>query len=224
MIPFSKRAFKFLPSTNAYLKKHYKKIADFTVVRAEEQGNGYGRKGRAWHSPKGGLWFSFIVSTNDPFFWIMCSSVSIVDVFPELKIKWPNDVYHKKRKIAGILSERIEDRIIVGIGINVNNKIPSDLEDKAESLSAIYNKEFNVQKVLDKILKKISENVSEPENIILKWKNYSVILGKRITIKKGEMLVEGIVEDLAEDGSIIVSNPNHREKITYGDIINWEEI
>lgn len=224
MIPFSKRIFKSLPSTNAYLKKHYKETPDFTVIVAEEQGNGYGRKGRIWHSPKGGLWFSFIVSTNNPFFWIMCSSVSIVDIFSNLEIKWPNDIYHKKRKIAGILSERIENRIIVGIGMNINNKIPDDLEDRADSLSVIYNKKFDIQEVLDKILERISENSADRENIALKWKNHSAILGKMTTIKKGNKIIKGIVEDLSEDGSVIISNLNHREKITYGDIINWEEI
>ncbi len=221
---FEIREFKSLPSTNLYLKENYDEFRDFTVVIADAQTNGYGRKGREWNSSKGGLWFSFIVSTDDPFFWISCASVSIVDLFPELKIKWPNDIYFQNFKVAGILSEKIKDKIIVGVGLNVNNNINDELKDKAISLTNIYKKKFSTKNLLNRILSKIYDNSQNYENIFEKWRNYSIILGKKLTIKVSDKIYQGKVVDLLNTGELVLSDSNHKRKILYGDIIRWEEI
>jgi BirA family biotin operon repressor/biotin-[acetyl-CoA-carboxylase] ligase len=190
--------FDSIDSTNNFLKNNYSKFKDFTVVTSEIQKNGYGRKGRIWLSEKGGLWFSFIVSTENPFFWIACTSVSIVDLFNKTKIKWPNDIYFKNLKVAGILSEKISDKIIVGVGLNVNNKISNDLKDKAISLSEIYSKKFDLNEVLDGVLYKIYENYTNYNNVFEKWRKYSLILGKKLTIKVSDTIYEGKVIDLLD--------------------------
>jgi BirA family biotin operon repressor/biotin-[acetyl-CoA-carboxylase] ligase len=222
--PFSVIRFDSISSTNDFLKDNYLKFKDFTVVTSEVQKNGYGRRGRVWFSGRGGLWFSFIVSAENPFFWIVCTSVSIVDIFNKTKIKWPNDIYFENLKVAGILSEKINDKIIVGVGLNVNNKINNDLKDKAVSLSRIYNKQFDLKIVLNDILSKIYENYTNPEDIFERWRKYSLILGKRLTIKVADKIYEGKVVDLLDSGELILSDSNHNKKIYYGDIIKWEAL
>ena len=220
--PFSIISFDSIDSTNNFLKDNYSRFKDFTVATSEIQKNGYGRKGRTWLSEKGGLWFSFIVSATNPFFWIVRTSVSIVDIFDKTKIKWPNDVYFKNFKVAGILSEKISDKIIVGVGLNVNNEINNDLKDKATSLSKVYNKRFDLKRVLNDILYKIYENYTSSDDVFKKWRKYSLILGKRLTIKVSGNIYEGEVIDLLDSGELILSDSDHNKKIYYGDIIKWE--
>ena len=91
------------------------------VIIAEVQEHGRGRHGRAWLSPRGGLYAS-IVMRPDPLL-PLCVGVAIVRALREVDIpamlKWPNDVLVRERKIAGILIEAVEQWAIVGIGVNI---------------------------------------------------------------------------------------------------------
>lgn len=107
------------------------------LVVAAEQTAGRGRGSNRWWSPRGGLMFSLAVeappSKLPPARWPQIALVSglavceaLEDFVPraDLRLKWPNDVYLAGRKVCGILSESVpgcRDRIVIGIGINVNN-------------------------------------------------------------------------------------------------------
>jgi len=88
------------------------------------------------------------------------SSIGLCRFFESMNlepiIKWPNDIYINKKKIAGILTEAIVSEsstaVIVGIGINVNNDIPPELFDRAISLKQITNREYTLHKLLRRIL------------------------------------------------------------------------
>jgi len=106
--------FKNLSSTNEFARKMVQKGAkEGTVIIAEEQTEGRGRKGRKWFSPPGGLWFSIILYPSLPpekgGLLMMASSVSIVDSLADIGInagiKWPNDILIGKKKVCGILME-----------------------------------------------------------------------------------------------------------------------
>jgi len=108
-----------------------------TVIYADHQSEGKGQQGNRWESEQGkNLLFSVIlypqaVSPEDQFLISMCFSLGICDFLDNhirgTKIKWPNDIYLKDDKIAGILIENsitgatIENSI-VGIGLNVNQE------------------------------------------------------------------------------------------------------
>ncbi len=221
---FYKIELEEVDSTNLFLKRNHSSIRDFTAIRADIQTASYGRKGRKWTSSKGGLWFSFIVSSGDPFSWIVFTSTAIVDAFSKLKIKWPNDLYYENKKVAGILSELIEGRIIVGVGLNVNNNVSGELENKAISLSNIYNRSFDLSNLFEDILIKIINNSKDRERSFREWKEYSILLGKNIKIRQKNKIYTGKVEDLCNTGELVLSDANHIRKILYGDIIEWEEL
>ena len=124
-------------STNSYLKDlaRAKTLEEGTVVCADYQLQGRGQRGNTWESEAGrNLLFSTIVypsfiKANEQFIISQIISLAIKDFlskrFDDISIKWPNDIYWKDKKIAGILIENnlqsdYISQSIIGIGLNVN--------------------------------------------------------------------------------------------------------
>lgn len=121
-----------------------------TLVTAERQTAGRGRRGRAWMSPKGESIYMSLVLRPDlpPSSASMVTLVAAMAVAAGLKkaagvegqIKWPNDLVVKGKKICGILTEMSAELdcihyVIIGTGINVGQKeFPPELADRATSL------------------------------------------------------------------------------------------
>ena len=146
-------SFKEIDSTNE--KAHslaLQGIQEGTVIIADRQTKGRGRRGRHWHSPEGGLYCSMILRPKIPpndtgVFEKMAGIVlweTIAYFVPEkTMLKVPNDILIDGRKVAGILieakwrKERL-DHIIIGIGINCRGdlgSLPKEMHAKATSLS-----------------------------------------------------------------------------------------
>ncbi len=124
-------------STNDYARMILRnnRVPEGTVILADEQLKGKGQPGNSWESEKGkNITMSIILypkklQLNKHFFLAMATSLSITsclkDLEIETRIKWPNDIYHGQKKIAGILIENsIQQNTItesvIGIGININ--------------------------------------------------------------------------------------------------------
>lgn len=105
------------------------------VVVADHQGSGRGRLDRTWESPAGaGLLFSALVDPGDVAMdrwgWLpLLAGLAVAEgaraaAGVDLRVKWPNDVLHDGRKVAGVLCERVDvaeaKLAIVGIGLNVS--------------------------------------------------------------------------------------------------------
>jgi len=127
--------FESLNSTNDYLISLYKEwnLRSNFVVMADRQYNGRGRRKKKWFSDKDSLTFSFSIELElNMNSWHLSMTVSLAlvrllsDYNIQAVIKYPNDIFFKKNKIAGILTEVISVKnrkyCIVGIGLNVNNK------------------------------------------------------------------------------------------------------
>ena len=121
-----------------------------TVVLAEEQTAGRGRDGRTWRSPAGGVWLGMLLRPPVPVAGVLSLRIGLVlaDVVEAVvpgrrpELKWPNDVLVDDRKVAGILCEsRWQGDALqwlgVGVGINVANAVPAELEQQAISLSEL---------------------------------------------------------------------------------------
>lgn len=121
-----------------------------TLVVSEIQNRGRGRRLRAWSSPKGqGAWMSVIlrpdVEPERASMITLLSAMAVYDVLESMgyscQIKWPNDLVINGKKVCGILTEmsaqpELINYIVVGIGINVNNRqFPEELKDVATSLA-----------------------------------------------------------------------------------------
>jgi len=230
--------FNKINSTNIYCKNLAKEnAADGTVVVADIQEKGRGRKSRAWSSPEGGLWFSVLLKPDIPpqnaMILTMAASISLVEAIKEttgLKpvIKWPNDLLINGKKICGILTELDAemDKInyaIIGIGINVNNPMDKDLESIASSLKNESNNEVSRVELLKNILAKFDKNYdyvksSDYEKIRNLWFSYANIIGKKVKVKREKDVLVGTVSDVDETGRLIVKTDSGFEKIISGDV------
>ena len=153
--------FKKLASTNDKAKK----LNENCVVIAEIQTKGRGRFNRRWSSSKGGLWMSIVLKLRirNPKKITFITSIIVHKVIEtifglETKIKWPNDIVFNGKKLCGILTETIFKgkhiaKMIIGIGLNVNNELPAELRKKAISLKEIINKKININQIANEILK-----------------------------------------------------------------------
>jgi len=107
--------FKEINSTNLYAKKLVHEGAqEGTVVVADIQLSGRGRKDRTWSSPSGGLWFSIVLYPQLPpekgMIVTMTASVAVAQAIKEItglnpNIKWPNDILLDNKKVCGVLTE-----------------------------------------------------------------------------------------------------------------------
>lgn len=201
---------------------------EFTVWATNYQSKGKGQRGNSWKSEAGkNLLFSFNIHPNrsiqDQFYLSKAVAIGIKDGLGNflgksgkssdlLKIKWPNDIYWKDKKLGGIL---IENHLtggkwafsIIGIGLNINQE-NFDIST-AESLKNIVGKEIDRQEVLKEILKSLME-------MIHRWKggddggideDYHVdLLGKDIWLNYqenfGNHLMEGRILRVLSDGKL----------------------
>lgn len=157
-------------STNSYLRDLLKSqhLEEGSVVVADFQTAGRGQVGNNWYSDKGdNLLFSLLIyptgiPANEQFIISRMVSLAIkntLDQFADdIRIKWPNDIYWKERKIAGILIEnslqgKIIENSIIGIGLNLNQQIfPTELPNPV-SLRQITATEQDKNYILDLLLK-----------------------------------------------------------------------
>ena len=120
-----------------------------TVVVANQQIKGEGRRGRSWFSPPGGLWFSIILHPSSPpvdtFIYPLMAALAIVRVIEKkyslfTYISWPNDVMLEGKKIGGTMCKIKAKRgkvefAILGVGVNLNvEHFPPSLSNLATSL------------------------------------------------------------------------------------------
>ena len=194
-----------------------------TIIIAEEQRSGKGRMDRTWHSPKyTGIWMSLIIRPNIPLTkapqLTLLTAVAIVQAMEEEtglqpEIKWPNDVLLNGKKVTGILTElqaeadRIHS-IIIGIGINVNQKkedFPSELQEKASSLfiekGEVISRAGLIKsffKHFEKLYLLYLDQGFFP--IKLLWEGYAVSIGKILKARTLTNVIEGKALGITDEG------------------------
>ncbi len=196
--------FKEIGSTNEYVRRDLR-VKEFEAVVAEKQTNDRVKRGNLWISDKGGALFSFWTEDKyelqDKIEMFSCYVVSEVlkeyikessektseDEREHLKFKWPNDIYYKDEKISSVFCDKVRDRIIIGIRINVNNDVEK-IDAKATSLSKIFNRKYLIEEIIEKIIllfeKKVKLLVKEWEEILLILNNDNYLKDKKIKIEK----------------------------------------
>lgn len=202
--------FKEIGSTNEYVRRDLR-VKEFEAVVAEKQTNDRVKRGNLWISDKGGALFSFWTEDKyelqDKIEMFSCYVVSEVlkeyikessektyeDEREHLKFKWPNDIYYKDEKISSVFCDKVRDRIIIGIRINVNNDVEK-IDAKATSLSKIFKRKYPIEEIIEKIVllfeKKVKLLVKEWEEILLILNNDNYLKDKKIKIEKNGKYTE----------------------------------
>jgi BirA family biotin operon repressor/biotin-[acetyl-CoA-carboxylase] ligase len=137
-------------------------IKEFTLVTSDFQDQGKGQRGKSWQSPpKENMLSSLVffpnVKIEDQFLVSASASMVLLELLQEYgvigQVKWPNDIFVKGKKIAGILIEnQIKDgRVassVIGVGLNVNQNEFEAFDWEATSLSLLSNQVVDVEGVM----------------------------------------------------------------------------
>lgn len=200
-------------STNEYCKRI--DSGEDIIVVAKRQSAGRGTKGRSFVSNDGGLYISVMRHYKDfkaeNAFKIMvnscvavCKTLEKFGVNPQ--IRWANDILVNGKKVCGTLIENTFSdgnisRSIVGIGINIKNKIPRYLRHIAGSIEKNTGKNTSVKEVFDNLLKNL-----EKEYDIDDYKSYmNSWLGSKVLIKIADKEEKVEALDITENGLLKVN-------------------
>ncbi len=234
-----------IDSTNSWARRLAESGApEGTVALAETQRQGRGRMGRAWSSAPGkGLWFSLVLrprlSAAELAGIMTLAAVCMARAIQRVTgiapaIKWPNDLVHDNRKLAGILAELkgeldFVSYLVLGIGVNVNHEaadFPSELTDRAGSLRQFGGRPFSRAALLREFLADFEPNYAAiPARglaaTIQYAREHSATLGRTVTVSQGfGRSVAGLAVDLAEDGSLLLrTHSGETVRLSSGELI-----
>ena len=211
-------------STNTLLKELIAKGQEPDFIYAGYQTAGRGQTGNSWESEKGkNLICSILLPPNKNLYFLnIAVSVAILRLFDEpLTIKWPNDIYWKDKKLAGILLENaiIGNEVkytIAGIGLNVNQtEFVSDAPNPV-SLKQISGKEYAIDSLMQDLLEAVHTVLNEPEEAV--WSEYKAHLYRREgswPFADHNGTFEAQIEDVLPSGEIVLRDKNGQLH-TYG--------
>jgi BirA family biotin operon repressor/biotin-[acetyl-CoA-carboxylase] ligase len=227
-------------STNSFLlNKSNKFNSEGTILLAEKQSKGRGRKERVWYSAKGqNLTFSILLTSKKYFgkkFNLLnfATSLSVAFALENLfqlktELKWPNDVLVNGKKICGILLESTSqgnkiERVVIGIGLNVNQALfQGNFNLEPTSIKLELGESVDREKLLAELLNTFEEILqkmeSKPDEIMKDWKDRCNLIGEKISVTEEGNTKYGIFEDLDEEGFLLLKTKNKIEKIHFGDV------
>ena len=199
--------FDELKSTQSYLIEQIldKKLSTPIVVVTKKQTNGIGSRDNSWEGGEGNLFFSFALSLDDLPIDLPLNSASIYFSFimkeilekfiDDIWLKWPNDLYYQKNKVGGIITKKIDNVLVCGIGINLKKN-----SNGYEALNINIEPIFLLQRYIDKL-----KNSPSWKQVFSKYA-IEFERSKRVSTHiRGEYKsLENAI--LLEDGSLIINN------------------
>lgn len=216
-----------------------------TVVVADGQSAGKGRRGRNWNSPAGcNLYFTLLLrpdfSPDKASMLTLVMALSVIQALEkqtgskmDFAIKWPNDIVVNGKKICGILTEmtlnkNVIESLVIGVGVNVNQKeFPKELADTATSLLIEKNHTDamfiipDVAILLNDILDTFDHNYGlflERMDLSLLKELYEAHLANRnkeVRVLEPSGAYEGIALGINEQGELIVRTPDGNIRMIY---------
>jgi BirA family transcriptional regulator, biotin operon repressor / biotin---[acetyl-CoA-carboxylase] ligase len=195
-----------------------------TVVTADEQRAGRGRRGRKWSAPAGAaLLCSAILRPLEARHALLPLAVPIAvceaaeALAPiECAVKWPNDVWLDERKLAGILIEaRPPDWAVIGVGLNLavaDDEFPADLRWPATSLGNGVGADAALQALRETLARWVA---AEPDEVANAFASRDALRGREVAWEGGAGTAAGI----DERGNLVVElDAGERVALGSGDV------
>lgn len=212
-----------------------------TLVVAEKQTAGKGRRGRTWETLEGnGIFMSLMlkpyIKPNNASMLTLVAALSVAKAIADVTgeqayIKWPNDIVMNGKKVCGILTEMSAqfdyiNHLVIGIGINVHNKdFPEEIANMASSLMMECDgRRFHRADIIEKTL----EYFEEYYEIFTKTENLEALVGEynSILVNMHESVkvldpkepFEGKAMGITKNGELIVDTWESRKLVSSGEV------
>lgn len=180
------------------------KTVSGTVLQAKTQTAGRGQYGRSFASPQGGLYFSLLLkpdlpAESLPLITLAAGLAVRMTLFAEFalaaRIKWPNDIYLGRRKVAGILCETLPSDhglaqpaiVIIGVGLNVNSRVsdfPAELAPLVTTVLEHLQRQVNLDALRDRLVAEITVQVAaletNPEGVLAAWRQFDYLVNQPV--------------------------------------------
>lgn len=213
-----------LPSTNTMAKQlALEGAAHGTLVVAEEQLAGRGRRGRSFYSPaRTGIYMSLILRPDgtaaENLILTAAAAVAVCKVIDrhvqgKAGIKWVNDIFLNGRKVCGILTEAVTDfesgmveSIVVGIGVNITTDPLSAPEELRTVLGSLGDKDMPrnqwIAEIADGLLALYEQR--EKRAFMEEYRARSILLGQRVCYEKNGTKFQGTAVDINGEGNLVL--------------------
>lgn len=233
-------------STNEVAKELAEKgAAEGTIIIAESQRSGKGRRGKKWLSPSGGVWMTIILRPDIPLsqapLLTLVTGVAVAktlakDCGLDVGIKWPNDILIGEKKVCGILTEvsasgKKLDYVVVGIGIDLNVDVeafPPKLREGATSLKRELDKEIQGVELVQDFLVNFETLYKDFTNgkfteILNQWRRLSKTIGSYVEVHQKGRIVRGEAVGISKEGILILEMDDGRlHKVISGECIHFK--
>ena len=218
-------------STNTYLDNLDVETSqqEGCVVITHTQSAGRGQRGNSWEAEPGmNLTFSYLlrpesVAAREQFVLSQAVALAVVDVLSRyaegFSVKWPNDIYYRDSKIAGILIEHHLSgmnisRTIVGIGLNINQQQFLSDAPNPISLRQITGEEYNLDKILDEVLEATTHRYAQCiNNRAVLQSEYALVLYRKdgfYTYRDAEGEFSAKIQEVLPEGFLVLCDTDGR--------------
>jgi BirA family biotin operon repressor/biotin-[acetyl-CoA-carboxylase] ligase len=191
------------------------------VIIAEEQTEGRGRLDRRWSSPPRAsiLLSGLLRPALDPASWPLIpllAGLAVVEAVlavgaVEASLKWPNDVLVDERKLAGLLVERVDGGVVVGVGLNVSTRVEELVTPNATSLAiagGVTDREILAMELLRALERRYLvwiEGGGVAASVIPAYRERCETIGRQVTLQiTGGELVQGVATAVDDGGRLVV--------------------
>ncbi|PIE57753.1 MAG: biotin--[acetyl-CoA-carboxylase] ligase [Desulfobulbus propionicus] len=202
------------------------------LLVTETQSLGKGQQGRSFSSPQGGLYCTFLDSTDLAPSWLPCVTLAVgvacAEVLEELgkmdvQLKWPNDLYLNGHKLGGILCEsmRPPDQslwLLIGIGLNLNNRIsqyPRAIRSRVTTLYEETGRTVDIHFVLsqlgERLYKKRTLLVHDRKKLLAQWQKRDYLYGEWVQYDDGKSRRVARGKGMVDDGRYCIQFPDGKQ-------------
>lgn len=233
--------FPVLDSTNTKAKQLAEDgYPSGTVVVAEQQDCGRGRRGRAWESPRGtGIFMTLMlkpdINPNNASMLTLVAALAVSAAIRKLSgraagIKWPNDIVMNGKKICGILTEMSAqfdyvNHIVIGIGINIHNTaFPEEIAHMATSLYQQTGEHFNRAALMEEIWEQFEQyyeiflRTEDLSGLVKEYETHLVNLHQTVKVLDPKDTFEGKAMGISPRGELIVDTWESRKLVSAGEV------
>ena len=214
--------FKEIDSTNRYAKKLAGQgAAHGTMVLADTQTAGRGRRGHSWISPAGSsISMTLILRPDVP--PAQVAKISLLTALAtanairrvtglDVRIKWPNDIVAGGRKVCGMLMEMDATpekvaSVVAGVGINVHQtQFPEEIAHSASSLDLLAGRRISRADIVRAFLQEYERVWALGDEAMMRaYRERSATIGQRVQVIGLNGTYTGTAQDVTESGSLLV--------------------